>query len=111
LVSILPREPRARDKIVVARYYVFYDLPDRDEVLKKVAALAATRPLSKFGIEPYFKVTSKRDEFLSVCPGQVYCYTLANTHRFAARLRAKEAVASNFALLSPIRVSLETTNG
>ena len=91
--------------------YFFYipNVQDKQKLLEKLTEISKQPPLSKFGIEPKFKLETNLKRFVRLCnTTKVYTYTKRVTHKYKNQVLLEETVnhKAEDLILSKIKVDL-----
>lgn len=120
----LPRKLAADLKLVVAKkltgradqkhkivraFYALYAPALREskaQFMERVRAVSSVPPLSKFGVEPTFRLVRDRAKLIRLLKSQrFYSYSQSNTHHHRGRVK-KVTLGHEFQIISPIKINL-----
>jgi DNA modification methylase len=105
--------PEQKFKHYSAEYFVFVDKKNlAPEISKLIDSSIAHAPLSKFGIQPVFKILTSALEIPSQKrKGTFFEYTATNSHSYSEAHRFENAWNSQGLLFSPIKVEVKEPHG
>jgi DNA modification methylase len=105
-------KPSKPHKLACFEYQLLFRTLPEAEYEEYLDEIVSQRPLSKYGIEPTFKLfrlTAARRK--SLVASDLYCYSPTNTHHHKAKLTADLLDKPSFPILSPIELMVEDEDG
>jgi hypothetical protein len=101
-----------KHKLVTAEYIVHVNVAgQRRRLTKHLNGIAKLPPLSKFGIEATLKVVSDERALSSYKRGPLYVYSSTNSHRFSGKIQFKQVQSTQFPVVTPIKIKVESPDG